>query len=66
MPAQKKPFTKYAVLSLLMLILVLFALGKTLIDDVNDRLTQTHLRRLPETVHEVVTLSRTHKLGQNA
>ncbi len=54
MPVQKKPFTKFAVLSLLMLILVIFALGKTLIDDVNDRLTKTHLRRLPETVHTIL------------
>lgn len=54
MPVQKKPFTKYAVLSLLMLIVVIFALGKTLIDDVNDRLTKAHLRRLPETVHTII------------
>lgn len=53
MPVQKKPFTKYAVLSLLMLIVVLFALGKTLIDDVSDRLTKTHLRRLPETARTI-------------
>lgn len=50
MPIQKKPFTKYAVLSALILVLAIPVLGKTLVDDVNDRLTKTHLRLLPETV----------------
>ena len=53
MPVQKKPFTKYAVLSLLMLIVVILVLGKTLVDQVNDHLTKTHLRRLPDTVHTI-------------
>lgn len=53
MPVQKKPFTKYAVLSLLMLVVVIPVLGKSLVDEVNDRLTESHLRRLPETVHTI-------------
>ena len=50
MPVQKKPFTKYAILSLLMLVVAILILGKALVDDSNDRLTKTHLRLLPETV----------------
>lgn len=50
MPVQKKPFTKYAVLSVLILVVAILILGKTLVGDVNDRLTKTHLRLLPETV----------------
>ena len=50
MPVQKKPFTKYAVLSVLILVVAILIFGKVLVDDVNDRLTKTHLRLLPETV----------------
>ena len=50
MPVQKKPFIKYAILSVLILVVTILVLGKALVDDVNDRLTKTHLRLLPETV----------------
>lgn len=53
MTVKKKPFTYYAVLSLLVLILVIFGLGKNLVDEVNDHLTKTHLRMLPETVRSI-------------
>lgn len=53
MPVKKKPFTFYAVLSLLMIAVVILILGKTLVDDSNDRLTKTHLQRLPETVRAI-------------
>jgi hypothetical protein len=54
MPIKKKSFIRYAVLSLLMLIVVIFGLGKTLVDEVNDQLTETHLRIFPETFHTIL------------
>lgn len=53
MTLKKKPFTCYAVLSLLALTLVILGLGKSLVDEVNDHLTKTHLRMLPETVRSI-------------
>jgi hypothetical protein len=53
MPVQKKPFIKYSILSLLMLVVVILLLGKALLDEVNESLTKTHLRRLPETVDTI-------------
>lgn len=53
MPVKKKPFTFYAVLSFLMIAVVILILGKTLVDDSNDRLTKIHLRSLPETVRTI-------------
>lgn len=54
MPVKKKPFACYAVLSLLMLIVVILALGKTLVDEVNDQMTETHLRLFPETARTLL------------
>lgn len=54
MPIQKKPFTKYAVLSVLVIVVAILVLGKTLVDDSNDRLTKTHLRLLPDTVRTLI------------
>lgn len=54
MPVKKKPFIQYAILSLLVLLAVIVFLGRTLVDEVNDRLTETHLRRLPDTVHTIL------------
>lgn len=54
MPIQKKPFTKYAVLSVLVIVVAILVLGKALVDDSNDRLTKTHLRLLPDTVRTLI------------
>lgn len=54
MPIKKKSFIRYAVLSLLMFIVVILGLGKTLVDEVNDQLTETHLRMFPETFRTIL------------
>lgn len=53
MTVKKKPFTYYAVLSLLATVIVILVLGKTLVGNVSDNLTKAHLRMLPETVHSI-------------
>lgn len=53
MSVRKKPFSYFAILSLVMLAVVVIILGNTLVDDASDRLTKTHLRTLPETVRTV-------------
>jgi len=53
MPVKKKPFTYFAVISLLMFVICIPVLGKALVDGVNDQLTKTHLRMLPETVRTI-------------
>lgn len=53
MTVKKKPFTYYAVLSLLGIVIVLLVLGKTLVDSANNNLTKAHLRMLPQTVHSI-------------
>ena len=53
MTLKKKPFTYYAVLSLLGSAIVVFILGKTLVDSTSDNLTKAHLRVLPEAVYSV-------------
>ncbi len=50
----KNPFIRYSVLNLLILVPVILVLGKTLVDEVNDHLTKTHLRMFPETVRTIL------------
>jgi hypothetical protein len=54
MLVKKKPFTRYAVLSLLMFICVILGLGKVLVDETNDHLAETHFRMFPETVRTLL------------
>jgi len=54
MSVKKKPLTLYAVLSLLMIAVVIFGLGNTLVDEANDNLTETHVRVLPETFRSIL------------
>ncbi len=61
MTSKKKPFTYYAVVSLLMIIFVILGLGKYLVDEANDHLTETHLRMFPETVRTILDQHRDAK-----
>jgi len=61
MTSKKKPFTYYAVVSLLIIIFVILGLGKSLIDEANDHLTETHLRMFPETVRTILDQHRDAK-----
>jgi len=53
MTVKKKPFTYYAVLSLLSTVVVVLVLGMALVDNANTNLTKAHLRMLPETVDSI-------------
>ena len=53
MTVKKKPFTYYAVLSLLCTVVVVLVLGMALVDNANTNLTKAHLRMLPETVDSI-------------